>query len=398
LENKNNGRKFLSILTIICIFFAGFFTAELIDSHKYGNVPESTIRNLSTIDRLISNNYYTDYDRNELYKYAEEFMVYGLSDPYSYYLDEKGVESFKEDIIGNYVGIGLTLTPGENGEIKILAPFDGSPAKEAGIKANDIITKVEGKEYGYENIDEAVSIMRGKPGEKVKLEILRNNTETLSFEVEKRQIEIASVTSRKLEENIILIRVSRFDITTSDDFEKELEKYDINENTNLILDLRDNPGGVVISALAIADMFVDEGILLTEKYKNADDDVIEATEDKLDIKYPIAILGNGNSASASEILTGAIKDHKAGILIGETTYGKGILNQQFSIDGKSSLVLSIGEYTTPSGESIHEKGITPDYEVLLPDELKAKSSSDLTYEEDVQLKSAVQFIKEGDIK
>lgn len=398
-NNRNNKKNSIAMLmAAILIFCAGMFTATVKSNLKFGNIPDSTIRNLNRIDKLITENYYTDFDKNTLYKYAEEFMVYGLSDPYSYYLDEDGVEDFNEGITGNYVGIGLTLTPGENGEIKILAPFDGSPAKEAGVKPNDILTKVEGKEYQYDNIDEAVSIMRGLPGEKVTIEVLRDNSETLSFEIEKRKIEIASVTSEKAGDNIINIRISRFDMTTADDFKKELEKYELNEETGLILDLRDNPGGVVVSALEIADMFVDNGILLTEKYKNADDEVIKADKDKLNIKYPIVILGNGNSASASEIVTGAIKDHKAGVLIGETTYGKGILNQQFSIDGKSSLVLSIGEYTTPSGESIHEKGIAPDYEVLIPESLRNKSVTDLTPGEDVQLKKAVQFIKDGDIK
>ena len=398
-NNRNNKKNSIAMLmAAILIFCAGMFTATVKSNLKFGNIPDSTIRNLNRIDKLITENYYTDFDKNTLYKYAEEFMVYGLSDPYSYYLDEDGVEDFNEGITGNYVGIGLTLTPGENGEIKILAPFDGSPAKEAGVKPNDILTKVEGKEYQYDNIDEAVSIMRGLPGEKVTIEVLRDNSETLSFEIEKRKIEIASVTSEKAGDNIINIRISRFDMTTADDFKKELEKYELNEETGLILDLRDNPGGVAVSALEIADMFVDNGILLTEKYKNADDEVIKADKDKLNIKYPIVILGNGNSASASEIVTGAIKDHKAGVLIGETTYGKGILNQQFSIDGKSSLVLSIGEYTTPSGESIHEKGIAPDYEVLIPESLRNKSVTDLTPGEDVQLKKAAQFIKDGDIK
>ena len=398
MENNNSGRrKLIAIAAAVGIFAAGYGTATLSTRMDYGNVPASTIKNLNKIEKLIEKNYYTDYDKDALYRYAEEFMVYGLEDPYSYYLDEKSIEEYDEDITGNYVGIGVTLTPGDNGEIKILAPFEGSPALDAGIKANDILHKVDGKEYMYDNVDEAVSKIRGKSGDKVNLEIIRG-AETLSFEVEKREIEVASVTSKKLESNIIYLKVSRFDITTADDLKKELEKYQVNDKTGIVLDLRDNPGGVVISALEIADMFISEGILLTEKYKNADDVVTDSTKDALNIKYPVVILANKYSASASEILTGALKDNGVAVLVGETTYGKGILNQKFNIDDKSSLVLSIGEYTTPSGESIHEKGITPDYEVLLPENLQLKLSSDLTSEEDIQLKKAVELITRGDIK
>lgn len=399
MENNNlNRRRLIAVIAAAVIFCAGYATAYISNQKSYGNVPASTIENLNRIEKLIRENYYTDYDSNALFRYAEEFMVYGLEDPYSYYLDEQSTEEYNEDITGNYVGIGVTLTPGENGEIKVLAPFEGSPAREAGIKADDVLSKVNGKEYMYENVDEAVSVIRGKSGETVTLEIIRNGTETLTFEVEKREIEVASVSSEKIGANIIHLRISRFDLTTADDLMKELEKYSTDENTGIILDLRDNPGGVVISALEIADAFISEGILLTEKYKNAEDEVTSATEDKLNVKYPIAVLANKYSASASEILTGALKDNGVAVLIGETTYGKGILNQKFSIDGSSSIVLSIGEYTTPSGESIHEKGIAPDYEVLLPEALQRKPASDLTSEEDIQLKKAVEYITKGDIK
>ncbi len=392
---KNNRNKLIAVIAAIVIFISGYGTALFSQKTNYGDVPNSTVKNLNRINKLIENNYYTDYDKNALFKNLEEFMVYGLNDPYSYYLDEKAVEEYNEDITGNYVGIGVTLTPGESGEIKILAPFEGSPAMEAGILPEDILYKINGKEYMYDNVDEAVTIMRGKSGEKVTLELKRQNSDNITVDVEKRKIEIASVTSEKLSDNLLLFRISRFDITTSDDFVAELEKYEINKDTGIILDLRDNPGGVVVSALEIADCFISDGILITEKYKNREDVVTDAGEKKIECKYPIAILANKYSASASEIVTGAIKDHKAGILIGETTYGKGLLNQKFTIDDHSSLVLSIGEYTTPSGESIHKKGIKPDYEVQLPDNLKTKLSSNLTYDEDIQLKKAIELLSKG---
>lgn len=399
LETKKptgkNRNKIIAVISAVAIFFSGYAIAYFTLKNNYGSVPDQTIKNLNRIEKLISENYYTDFEKDKLYRYAEEFMVYGLSDPYSYYLDETSAKEFDEDVSGNYVGIGVTLTPDENGMIKILAPFDGSPAQEAGIMAEDILYKVNGVEYKYENVDEAVSVIKGKPGDKVQLEIIRG-VKTLSFEVEKRKIEVASVTSKKVSDNIILLRISRFDLTTAADFVAELDKYELTKETGLILDLRDNPGGVVTAALDIADMFISEGRILTEKFKNHDDIVTDADSFKLDIKYPIAVLVNSNSASASEILTGALKDTKVAKLFGEKTYGKGVLNQKFAIDSKSSLVLSVGEYTTPSGVSIHKIGIKPDFEISLPDELYYKPIADLTYEEDLQLQKAADYLTKGD--
>ena len=405
MENNNNEFEFTPkkrkktvyiVLGAFVFFILGYSLAYFNFTRSYFSIPVKDAIQMSLIDQYIKKNYYTDYDRNALYEYAKEGMVYGLEDPYSYYLDKSSNESYDENITGNYVGIGVTLTPGENGEIRVLSPFDGSPAQKAGIQADDILYKVNDKEYTYENVDEAVSIMRGKKGEKVKLELIREGSDNIVVEVERSDIELPSVESSQIGDNIICFRISRFDVTTGDDFVAEFEKYKTDKNTKVIIDLRDNPGGVVTSALKIADYFIDSGILMTEKYRNADDVVHKADSEAADISYPIVILGNGNSASASEIVTGALKDNKKAILIGETTYGKGILNQKFPTGDDTAIVLSVGEYTTPSGKSIHKKGITPDIEVSLPEEFKRKSISSLTIEQDTQLKKALEYLTKGD--
>lgn len=389
----NKNRKKLRFIAFgVTFFLAGYCTSFFHFSSFFGAVPAESIAKMSRIESVIDTYYYKDYDRNALYHMAEEAMVYGLEDKYSYYLNEEESDSFDENITGNYVGIGVTLTPGENGEIVILAPFDGSPAKEAGIIAGDVLYKINETEYMYENIDEAVKIMRGKPGEKVTLGIIRNGKETLSVEVIKRKIEISSVTSKLLDDGTVYVRISRFDVTTDEDLEAELKKYSLTENTGLILDLRDNPGGVVDSALNIADMFIEDGIISTEKFKNAEDIVNKADEEALKISYPIGLLINGSSASASEIVTGALRDHKKAVIFGEKSYGKGVLNQKFTVSSDSAVVLSIGEYTTPNGESIHEKGIPPDFEVKTPDELKYTAVSDLEYSEDIQLQRVHKYL------
>lgn len=389
---KPDKKKFIKIFRIITYFvvFALGYEASTISYNKnFGNVPGTTINKLNTIEQIIDQNYYKSYDKGELYDFVESMMVYGLNDPFSYHLDKDEKEEFSETIEGKYVGVGLTLTPSENGEILIIAPFDGSPAQNAGILKNDIIAKINGKAYMYADVDEAISLMKGKEGEKVELEIKREGTENFEVTLIKEEIIYRSVDSRRINDNTIYVRISRFDMNTYDDFVSELEKYECDENTGLILDLRDNPGGTVHTAVAIADLFIDEGKIITERYRNKKDIVEKATDGHINIKYPIALLTNSSSASASEILAGALKDHKKAYLIGEKTFGKGLINQQFRIDAENSIVLSIAEYQTPSGTKIHSVGIEPDLAVEM--ELE-KSILALEEEEDIQLKSAVEYL------
>lgn len=384
--------KIFTIIAYIVVFALGYQSATISYNRTFGNVPGMTISKMNKMENIIRENYYKEYDRNKLYNFTESVMVYGLEDPFSYYLDEESQEDFTETVEGTYVGVGLTLTPSESGEIMVIAPFDGSPAQEAGIIKNDIITKVNGTEYLYEDVDEAVKLMKGKEGETVTVEIKRQGSENFECTLTKSKIIYQSVTSELLEENILYTRVSRFDLNTYEDYVKELEKYEINENTNLILDLRDNPGGAVIAATSIADLFLDEGVIITEKYRNKKDIVERSADGHIQIRYPIIILTNSSSASASEILAGALKDHKKAIIIGENTFGKGLINQRFKIDSESSLVLSVAEYLTPNGTKIHGVGIAPDIEVKLD---YNRSILTLERENDTQLQSALEYIRQS---
>lgn len=382
--------KIFTIIAYIVVFALGYQMATISYTKEFGNVSGMTISKMNKIEKIIKENYYKGYDRDKLYDYAESFMVYGLEDPFSYYLDEDGQEEFKENIEGNYVGVGITLTPGENGEILVIAPFDGSPASEAGIMKNDIITKVNGTAYSYAEVDKAIELMKGKPGEEVNLEIKRGNDEIFNVTLKKAEIVYKSVTAEKLEDNIVYVRISRFDLNTFDDFVKELSALEITEETELILDLRDNPGGTVVSAVAIADLFIDEGVIVTEDYKNKKDIVEKATDGHIKMSYPFVILTNESSASASEIVSGALKDHKKAVLIGEKTFGKGLINQAFPLDNESSIVLSVAQYETPDGTKIHGVGISPDVEIPFDYQ---KSILTLDKKDDIQLIGAIEYIK-----
>lgn len=384
--------KIFNIILYIVIFALGYQMATISYTKQFGNVSGMTISKMNKIEETIKNNYYKDFDRDKLYEYAESFMVYGLNDPYSYYLDESGQDEFLENIEGKYIGVGLTLTPNDLGEIMVIAPFDGSPAQEAGIIKNDVITKVNGTEFMYEDIDEAIRLMKGKEGETVDLEIKREGVPNFLVTLTKSEITYKSVASEQLYENIIYTRISRFDLNTYDDFVEELNQYVIDENTNLIIDLRDNPGGTVISAVEIADLFLDNEVIVKENYRTKKDIVEKAKDGHIKIKYPIILLTNSSSASASEILSGALKDNGKAILIGEKTFGKGLINQQFELDSKSSIVLSVAEYETPNGTKIHGVGISPDIEVLFDYQ---KSILTLEKEDDIQLQRAIEYIKEN---
>ncbi len=384
--------KIFNIILYIVIFALGYQMATISYTKQFGNVSGMTISKMNKIEETIKENYYKDFDRDKLYEYAESFMVYGLSDPYSYYLDKNAQDEFLENIEGKYIGVGLTLTPNDLGEIMVIAPFDGSPAQEAGIIKNDIITKVNGTEFMYEDVDEAVRLMKGKEGETVDLEIKRDGVPNFSVTLTKSQINYKSVETNQLEENIIYARISRFDLNTYDDFIEELNQYQIDENTNLIIDLRDNPGGTVVSAVEIADLFLDDEVIVKENYRTKKDIVEKAKDGHIKIKYPIILLTNSSSASASEILSGALKDNGKAVLIGEKTFGKGLINQQFELDSKSSIVLSVAEYETPNGTKIHGVGISPDVEVLFEYE---KSILTLEKEDDIQLQKAIEYINEN---
>lgn len=384
--------KIFTIIAYIVVFALGYQMATISYTKEFGNVSGMTISKMNKIEEIIKENYYKDFDRSKLYEYAETFMVYGLEDQFSYYLDETSQEEFQETIEGTYVGVGLTLTPNEAGEIMVIAPFDGSPAQEAGIIKNDVIAKVNGNEFMYDEVEKAIEHMKGKEGETVEVEIKRDGVSNFSVTLTKAKITYESVSVEQLENNIIYSRISRFDLNTYDDFIEKLSQFEVNENTNLILDLRDNPGGTVISSLGIADLFIDDEVIVTEKYRNKKDVVEKGKDGHIKMKYPIVLLTNSSSASASEILSGALKDHKKAVLIGEKTFGKGLINQRFPIDNKSSIVLSVAEYETPKGTKIHGVGITPDIEV--PFEYN-NSILMLEREDDIQLTKAIEYIKEN---
>ncbi|PNT90497.1 peptidase S41 [Clostridium thermosuccinogenes] len=360
-------------------------------------VDQSIVAKFNKVRSILKNEYYENVDENKLLEGAIAGMADSLGDPYTAYYTKEEWKMYSESITGSYVGIGVSISLGEDNLVTIVEPFEGSPAEEVGMKKGDKIIRVDGKDVrGVKDGDAVVNMIRGPENTKVKITVYRpSNGEMLEFDLTRKKIKIANIKSRMLEDNIGYIRIVKFDSEINRYFNEHLNKLISNGMKALVIDVRDNPGGYYDQVVAICDRLLPEGtIVYTEdKYKRQDVKKSDAKE----LGMPIAVLINGNSASASEILAGAIKDHKKGTLVGTKTFGKGLVQASSTLDDGSGLKVTIARYFTPSGVCIHGAGIMPDIEIDVPEEYKDSPISDIPPEKDIQLKAAVENLK-GKIK
>jgi len=343
---------------------------------------------LLKVENLIKNNYVDKktIDENKLIEGAITGMVDSIGDPYTVYLDKQQFEDLLTQTRGSYGGVGIVVGEKE-GKLTVIAPIEDSPAEKAGIKAGDIILKVDGKEISAKELEKAVSMMRGKEGTKVVLTIFREGKGVKDYELTRSIIVLKTVKSQVLKGDIGYIRITSFDENTADEFEKAFEKLQKQNIKGLVLDLRDNPGGLLDTSVAIADMILPQGTIVYTIDTNGKKDVWKS--DPQNINMPLVVLVNEGSASASEILSGAIRDFKAGTLIGTKTFGKGLVQNIIDLKDGTGLKVTIARYYTPSGECIQGKGIMPDIVYDLPKELKDKQ---LPIDEDPQIKKAIEVL------
>lgn len=351
-----------------------------------------TIDTLGAVVNHIKKNYYKDIDNETLNTGLIKGVVNSLDDPYSEFMTKEELKKFMESTNGKYVGVGLVVSPGKDGYITVVSPIKGSPAYKAGIKSGDRIIKVDDVEYSAETMQDAVNKMRGEEGKTVSITILRDEQKQKKvneFKIKRETIKLQTVDGRILEKNIGYIAISEFDKPTYDDFMKELEVLKKKGAQKLVLDLRGNPGGLLDVCTKIADVFLDKGTIVYTKYKDGKKDYYYSDEKKEDM--PLVVLVNGGSASASEIVSGALKDRKRAKLVGTQTFGKGIVQRLFNLPYETAVKLTISEYFTPNGNNIHKVGITPDVVVELPDNIKGIGPDYLN--EDTQLKKALEILK-----
>lgn len=346
---------------------------------------------LETLFQLVENYYYEDADEDAMLENAAVGLMAGIGDVYSVYYTKEEMAKFNEETEGKYAGIGCQLLADpESKLITVTRVFKGSPAETAGIRAGDKIVYVNDVYYTAYEMDEAVSVMRGTPGESVKVTVLRD-LETIDFDVMREDININYVEYEILDGNIGYVMVFDFLGDAYEGFAEAINAFQEANVSGMIIDLRNNGGGLVDTCVKMADLILPEGVVVSMKDKNGN-----VTEEKIDGEYydvPMAVLVNGFSASASEILAGAIRDNHAGTLVGTKTFGKGVVQSSLEFADGSGMKVTTARYYTPSGECIHEIGIEPDIEVELDaDAVTRYGINNLPHENDAQLQCAIAVL------
>ena len=384
--------KSILVTIVITALIASMVTIIVINNTGSSNLIENIETKLKNIQGIIDSDYLGKIDENTVLDSTIKGYVSGLGDEYSEYFTKEELEEYKSDNIeGAYVGIGVYIIQDtEKNAIRVIAPIEGSPAEEAGIKPGDYIVKVDGEEVTGENITEATNKMKGKEGTKVKIQILRDD-QTIDMEVERKNVKINHVESEVLEDNIGYLKISTFDEGCSKEFEQKLQDLQNKNIKSLIIDLRNNGGGIVDEALAIADLFTDKDVtLLITKDKNGNEEIRKSQSDKK-VDLPVVVLTNENTASASELLVGVLKDYNIAKSVGTVTFGKGVIQELLTLPDESGLKITTNEYYTPKGSKINKVGIEPDEKVELPDEYK--NVLDVPKDKDTQLNKAIELLK-----
>jgi carboxyl-terminal processing protease len=344
--------------------------AERENNSADSTIPMEDIRALSEVFGKIKDNYVEPVSDKTLLDNAIRGMLAGL-DPHSTYLDKEAFQELRVGTTGEFGGLGIVVGM-EDGFVKVVSPIDDTPAQRAGIKTGDLIIRLDNKPVKGMTLDEAVKLMRGKPGTTITLLVVREGQEKpLTFVLTRDRIRVQSVKSRDLEDGYGYIRISQFQERTAVDMRKaitKLKKESKGKLKGLILDLRNNPGGLLDAAVDVADTFLTSGTIVSVRGRNKENDVVHtATPNDMLKGAPMIVLVNGGSASASEIVSGALQDDKRAIIMGTKTFGKGSVQTVVPLGNDTAIKLTTARYYTPSGRSIQAEGIEPDIKL---DDLK----------------------------
>jgi len=373
--NIKKAIRIFAIILILTLITPTIANAE-IKVHFQKVEPNANLYFFEEVYNLIKHYYPFEVDEDELITKAIKAMLESL-DPYSEYYTKDEVDNFYSSLYGSYTGIGLYIEE-KDGYINVVKTMTGQPAEEAGIKAGDIIISVDGIDVKDLGVDKVSSMIKGPEGTKVKLQVKRGD-KTLTFEVTRKVIEVSPVYYEIIENDIGYIKLEQFSSNATKEMKKALEELDKKGIKKIILDLRDNPGGFFNEAVSVAQLFVPKGTIVYVKDKNG---ILQRYDSYLkESKYQLVVLVNKNSASASEIVAGAIKDRKAGILVGTRTFGKALVQTVFPLNDGGMIKLTTAVYLTPNKTLINGVGIEPDY-VVENDGF-----------EDLQLKKAIELLK-----
>jgi len=380
-----NGNTKSRIINVFLGFFIGLavFAAAGMLVVKASGFSFEEYMEIKQFENLIRQTYYKDTDNIDFVEGMKKGMGEQLGDPYSKYLNKEEFKRMMEDTAGNFVGIGVYIAPNKNGEIVVVSPIKDTPAEKAGIKSGDIISTVDGQNYDAKTMNEAVKAMRGEKGKTVVVGILDSKRQYKEYKIVREDIKTETVFSRMLDNNLGYIQIKAFEERTASEFREHLTKLKKNNIKGLVLDLRSNPGGLVDQVTSVADQILPEALIVYSSNRVGEKQYAKS-DNKESLKIPIVMLVNEGSASASEILSGALQDNKKATILGVNTFGKGVIQSVLEMD-KGGLVITTAQYFTPNGNVVDKKGIKPDVKV---DYKKTGENKDS------QLDKAIEILKQ----
>lgn len=381
----------IGVAATLLVTGAGFVSYQKIMFPKGSALSEmKTIQKLNYLEGLIDMEYLDEKDESSLREGLYAGLLAGLNDPYSTYYTAEQYKELSTSNEGAYVGIGVVLQKEESGGVRIVQLYEGGPGEQAGLKTGDVIKAVDGTDVTEKETSDIASMVRDSDKDSVTLTIQRENEEkTQDIKVDIRNVEIQTVSHEMLDSDTGYIRISEFSEVTSDQYEKAFADLKSQGMKKLVVDLRDNPGGLLTAVCGVLRQILPEGLIVYTEDKNGKREE-ETCDGKNELTMPLAVLVNGSSASASEIFAGAIKDYGIGTIVGTTTYGKGVVQTIQPLSDGSAVKITIAKYYTPKGNDINKKGIEPDVEADLPEDVTDWST--LTHEEDTQLQSALKEV------
>lgn len=388
MENNQKNRIYKVTMLVILTAIITFMVTSIGMYNYFSNLTlsqdtDAISNKIEKVKRKLEEYYIGDFDTNKMIETAVKGYVEGVGDEYTEYLTLDEYDDLLISVTGDYVGIGIYMYQNNDGNIVVLSPMENSPAEEAGLEAGDIIVSINGEKCTEMDLNIAASKIKGEKGSTVELEIIRNN-ETIKKTVERRNVEIKDSTSRVIDGNIGYIGLSTFDEGCAKNIENYLEEFKGQNINSVIIDLRNNTGGIVTEAIDFAELFVKKDDVIMRSYNKTDKETVYKSSSKKTVDMKVVLLVNEYSASATEIVTAALKDNNLATVVGTKTYGKGVMQEVLPMfNGTSALKVTVEEFKTPNGDKINKVGITPDIEV----------EDDLETDEDEQLQKAVEILK-----
>ena len=350
-----------------------------------------TVQKLNYLESLINEEYLEEKEEDSLREGLYAGLMSGLNDPYSTYYTAEQYKELNTSNEGSYVGIGAVLQKDKDGGAKIVQLYEGGSGEQAGLKKGDVLKAIDGEDITEKETSDSASMIRESDKDSVSLTIQRDE-ETKEMKVEIRDVEIQTVSHEMLDDETGYIRISEFSEVTSNQYKKAFEDLQDKGMKKLVVDLRDNPGGLLTAVCDVLRQILPEGLIVYTEDKNGKKEE-EKCDGKSELAMPLAVLVNGGSASASEIFAGAVKDYGIGTIVGTTTYGKGVVQTIQPLSDGSAVKITIAKYFTPKGNDINKKGIAPDVEAELSED--STDWTELTHEEDTQLQAALKEIRQN---